>query len=428
MNTNIDMRTHLLPGVVLILFSAALLAGCSGGGDSGKHRRRARPAVPVAVQKVKPGKVTVYATYPGRVRGAREVKVLSRVEGVLLKRHYNEGEFVEKGELLLTIDPRTFKAVVQQRKAQLAKARAKLNQAQQAWQRVSNLYEVNAVSESKRDKALAQLKTARAAVQLAKANLKTAQIKLDYTTIEAPISGVTSLQEIDEGALVRPGMLLTTITQLDPVKVLFSVPAEDALMRKKALAAMVKEGKNVTREATLILPSGKVYPETGVVNFTQSTIDPSTGTVRLRAIFDNSEHRLVPGRFVRVRIRLETREHAIVIPNKALASGQETALVYIVTDDNKAKAVPVQLGPVVEGGRIIEKGLQPGDRVITIGLGRIRPGSSVKIVPATRLALGRHGGKHKPGGGKAAAAKKPQKSKQGHSGAHASKTTDKQAG
>src|SRR5699024_10840065 len=160
------------------------------------------------------------------------------------------------------------------------------------------LYEVNAISEAERDQALAELQTARAAVELAQANLEAAQIQLDYTTIEAPLSGVTSLQEIDEGALVTHGTLLTTVTQLDPVHVLFSVPAEDALMREKALAAMV-EGDGDTRDATLVLPTGKVYPQTGEVDFTQSTIDPSTGTVRLRAVFDNGEHRLVPGRFVR---------------------------------------------------------------------------------------------------------------------------------
>src|SRR5699024_11377615 len=141
------------------------------------------------------------------------------------------------------------------------------------------LYQNNAASKAERDKAKAGLETARAGVQLAEANLDSAQIDLDYTTVEAPLSGVTSLQEIDEGALVTHGTLLTTVTQLDPVHVLFSVPAEDALMREKALAAMV-EGDGATREATLVLPTGKEYQLAGVVDFTQSTIDPATGTVR----------------------------------------------------------------------------------------------------------------------------------------------------
>lgn len=374
-------------GIILSLSATFVLAGCGSGKQQAKANRSARPAVPVAVQKVKPGAVDVYASYPGRIRGARQVEVRARVEGVLLQRHYKEGAFVEKGQALLTIDPEPFKAVVKQRKAQVAQAEAELSQARQAWQRVSELYKVNATSEAERDKARAALQTAQAAVELAKANLETAQIELDYTTVEAPLSGVTSLQEIDEGALVTHGTLLTMVTQLDPVHVLFSVPAEDALMRQKALAAMGQE-EGDTRQATLVLPTGKIYPESGVVDFTQSTIDPGTGTVRLRAVFDNAKHHLVPGRFVRIRIRLETRENAIVVPAKAIADNQQSSMVYIVSDDNKAKAVPVELGPVVANGRIIEQGLSSGDRVITIGLGRVRPGASVTIKPADKLTLG----------------------------------------
>lgn len=394
MNSNACACKRMLsPGVLLLLITAVLLAGCDSSSQTGKKGRAAAPATPVAVQTVKPGAVDVYATYPGRIRGAREVKILSRVEGILLKRYYNEGEYVEKGELLVTIDPRPFEATVAQRKAELAKAQAKLNQAQQAWQRISKLYQANATSEAERDQARANLQTARAAVQLAEANLEAAQIKLDYTTVEAPLSGVTSLQEVDEGALVSPGTLLTTVTQLDPVHVLFSVPAEDALMRQKALAAMVDDDGNDdagsdTRKATLILPSGKQYPQTGKVDFTQSTIDPDTGTVRLRAIFDNSQHKLVPGRFVRIRIRLETRHNAVVIPEKSIVNNNQSSLVYVVTDDNKVEPVVVKLGPAVAGGRIIEQGLEAGDRVITIGMGSVRPGAKVKIEPASKLALG----------------------------------------
>src|SRR5699024_8031371 len=133
----------------------------------------------------------------------------------------------------------------------------------------------------------------------------------------------------------------------------------------------------------------QTYAQTGVVDFTQSTIDPDTGTVRLRAVFDNDKRRLVPGRFVRVRIRLETRDNAIVVPDDAVSDSGQTTMVYIVTDDDKAKPVPVQLGPPVEDGRIIDKGLQPGDRVITVGLGQVPPGSDGSVVPYSQLSMGR---------------------------------------
>lgn len=386
---NFARRRLVLAGVLLLVVAVPALVGCEGGEGAAKQKgRRSATPIPVAVKTVEPGKADVYAVYPGRVRGKREVEVRSRVEGILLKRHYNQGAFVKKGQLLFTINPEPFKATVKQRKAQLAEARANLNQAQQVWQRVSQLYEANAVSEAERDEAHAQLETAQAAVALAKANLEAAQIKLDYTTVEATLSGVTSLQEVDVGALVTQGTLLTTITQLDPVHVLFAVPAEDALMRKKALAAIGDQGgAAATRAVTLILPSGEVYDQTGYVDFTQSTIDPGTGTVRLRAVFDNADRKLVPGRFVRVRIRLETRDNAVVIPNKAITDSQLQTRVYVVTDDNKAKPVPVELGPMVAGGRIIEEGLEPGDRVIVIGLGQVRPGAAVAIKPREKLAL-----------------------------------------
>lgn len=395
---NFARRRLVLAGVLLLVAAAPVLVGCDGGEGAAKQKgRRSRPPVPVAIKTVKPGEVVIRATYPGRLRGAREVEVRARVEGILLRRHYNEGEFVAAGTLLFSIDPALYKASVQQRKAQLQQAQANLDQAREVWERVSGLYAANAVSEARRDEAFAKLQTAQAAVALAKANLEAAQIKLDYTTVEAPLSGVTSLEEVDVGSLVTRGTVLTTITQVDPIHVRFAVPAEDALMGEQPLAAVVRaDGRHASREVTLILPSGEVYDQTGFIDFAQSTIDPSTGTVRLRAVFDNADHELVPGRFVTVRMRLATRDNAIVIPNKALTDSQLQTRVYVVTEDNKAKPVPVELGPAVAGGRIIEQGLEPGDRVIVIGLGQVRPGATVAIKPREELALdgtpGREGG------------------------------------
>lgn len=388
MRSDSTARMRSFPArVCLCVFGAILLAGCGGEGDRAQAQQQAPAPVSVAVRTVQPAPVEVYATYPGRVRGAREVQVLARIEGILLERHYNEGQIVEQGQLLATIDPRPFLATVEQREAQLAGAEVELNQAQRVWQRVSRLYEVNAVSEAERDQALSALEAGRASVQLAEANLESARIDLSYTTVEAPLTGVTSLEDVDEGALVTQGTRLTTVTELDPVYVLFSLPAEDAMVRQQALTAMVEED-GVTRTATLILPSGAVFDGQGEVDFTQSTINPATGTVRLRAVFDNSENNLVPGRFVRVRIRLETRENAIVVPNKAISDNQQLTQVYVVADDNTAAAVRVVLGPTVAQGRIIEDGLEPGDRVITIGLGQVSAGAPVEIKPAESLALG----------------------------------------
>jgi membrane fusion protein (multidrug efflux system) len=310
------------------------------------------------------------------------VEVRARVEGILEKRFFNEGEIVNKGDMLFTIDPRPFQAVVNQRKAELASAQASLNQAQRNWGRVRRLYDVDAVSEAERDDSLSQLETSRASVQQAQANLDAAQIDLGYTKVKAPLTGVTSLRDVDEGALVSNGTQLTTITQLDPVQVLFALPEDDAIARNKALAAMgAQRTSDRTREATIILPGGDEFPAKGVVDFTQSTINPETGTVQLRAVVENANNALMPGRYVRARIRLDTRHNAVVVPNVAISDGEQQTQVYVVGEDGKAKAMEVELGPDVEDGRLVESGLSGGEQVIVSGLGQLQPGAAVKVKP-----------------------------------------------
>ncbi|WP_293626022.1 efflux RND transporter periplasmic adaptor subunit [Salinisphaera sp.] len=372
-----------------VLVFTCVLAACgggdgAGGGEGGGQQagQQQQPPVPVDVKTVIPHTVDIMSEYPGRVRGRRTVEVRARVEGILEKRFYNEGEIVEQGDMLFTIDPRPFQAVVNQRKAELSSAKATLNQAQRNWARVRRLYEVDAVSEAERDDSLSQLETARASVEQAQANLDAAQIDLGYTTVEAPLTGVTSLRDVDEGALVSSGTQLTTITQLDPVQVLFALPEDDAIARNKALAAMGARSTNErTREATIILPDGDEFPAKGVVDFTQSTINPETGTVQLRAVVENANNALMPGRYVRARIRLDTRHNAVVVPNVAVSDGEQQTQVYVVGDDGKAKAVKVQLGPDVENGRLVESGLSGGEQVIVSGLGQLKPGAAVKVKP-----------------------------------------------
>ncbi|MES1949927.1 RND family efflux transporter MFP subunit [Salinisphaera sp. S4-8] len=365
----------------LVVF-AFVLSACNGEGGGGGPQagQQQQPPIPVDVHTVIPHSVDIMSEYPGRARGRRTVEVRARVEGILEKRFYNEGEIVEKGDMLFTIDARPFQAVVNQRKAELSSAKATLNQAQRNWARVRRLYEVDAVSEAERDDSLSQLETAQASVQQAQANLEAAQIDLGYTKVRAPLTGVTSLRDVDEGALVSNGTQLTTITQLDPVQVLFALPEDDAIARNKALAAMgAQRTSERTREATIILPSGDEFPAKGVVDFTQSTINPETGTVQLRAVVENTNNGLMPGRYVRARIRLDTRHNAVVVPNVAVSDGEQQTQVFIVGDDGKAKAVKVKLGPSVEEGRLVESGLSGGEQVIVSGLGQLKPGAAVKV-------------------------------------------------
>ncbi|HET7314918.1 efflux RND transporter periplasmic adaptor subunit [Salinisphaera sp.] len=369
---------------VLTLFVAGVtLAGCGSGGQ--KQGQAKTPATSVHTVTVKPHTVPVYSEYPGRVNGKQTAQVIGRVTGILESKNYNEGSLVHKGDLLFKIDPRPYQATVDQREAQLASAKAALANSSRVWERTRKLYQANAVSEAERDQALSNYESDKAAVQQAKANLESARIDLDYTTVEAPLTGVTSLRDVDLGALVTANQTkLTTITQLDPVYVLFALPEDDAFARQKALREMgQKTTDSATRQATIILNNGKVFPYKGKVDFTQSTIDPNTGTVQLRAIVKNPNNRLMPGRYVRVRVRIQTLHDAITVPAQAISTGQRTQV--FVVKNGKAETRAVTLGPLTESGRVIQKGLSPGARVITTGLGTLSAGAPVKVLPGSGL-------------------------------------------
>ena len=375
----------------LVVFSlTATLAACSGGeessgggaGKSGPSQKQ--PATKVSAVTVQPKAVQVYGEYPGRVEGKQTARIIGRVNGVLLAKNYQEGSIVHQGDLLFTIDPKPYRATVNQRKAALASAKASLANSRRIYNRTKRLYEANAVSEAERDQALANFNSDQAAVQQAQANLESAQIDLGYTHVEAPITGVTSLRDIDLGSLVTANQTqLTTITQLDPVYVLFALPEDDAFARRKALAEMGKQTSDAsTREATIITGTGEVFPYKGQVDFTQSTIDPDTGTVQLRAVVKNPENALMPGRYVRARIRIQTIEDALVIPNEAVSDSGQRVNVFVIGPDGKAKTQAVTLGPDTDSGRVITEGLEAGDQIITSGLGTLQPGMPVEVKPA----------------------------------------------
>jgi len=363
----------------LVLTLSAALAAC-GSSDGGEKSKQEAPPSQVKVKSVQPHDVQVFAEYPGRVEGKRTVQVIGRVNGILEKKSYTEGSIVKKGQLLYTIDPRPFQATVDQRKAALASARAAAANSTRIYNRTKRLYQANAVSEAERDQALATYESDQASVQQAKANLESAQIDLGYTKVSSPLTGVTSLREVDEGALIQANQtMLTSITQLDPVYVLFALPEDDALVRRKALEEMGgKTTDKTTSAATIILSDGTEFPNKAVVDFTQSTINPQTGTVQIRAIVKNTDNALMPGRYVRARVKLQDRD-AITVPSKSLSDDGQRTTVFVIKN-GKAEQAPVELGPNVDDGVVITKGLKAGDKVVVSGLGTLKGGASVKIV------------------------------------------------
>lgn len=376
------LRTLIAMATTLVVTAC----GSSGAGDGSQGQQKA-PPTPVHTVKATPRTVPVYSEYPGRVRGKQTAQVIGRVTGVLESKNYEEGSIVHKGDLLFKIDPKPYQATVNQRKGELASAKAALANSTRIWERTRKLYKANAVSQAERDQALSDYQADKAAVQQAKANLESAQIDLNYTSVEAPLTGVTSLRDVDLGSLVTANQTqLTTITQLDPVYVLFAIPEDDAFARQKALKEMGQQTtSSATRDATIILNDGQKFPHKGQVDFTQSTIDPDTGTVQLRAIVDNPDNELMPGRYVRARIRVRTLHDAITVPDQAIASGGQRTQVYVVKN-GKAQSVAVELGPQTDQGQVINKGLSAGDQVITTGLGTLKAGAPVKVQSGSGVA------------------------------------------
>lgn len=370
----------------MALVLASALTGC---GDDKSAQAQTLPPVPVVVATVTPADVPLTTEVVGETAGFREIDVRSRVGGILLKRTYVEGQPVTEGQELFLIDPAPYQAALEQAQGSLAQEQARLNKARADKDRTIPLYRRQVVSRKDYDDTIANYEATLASLQAAQAKVKEAALNLGYTRVTAPIDGMASKSSQSEGSLITTSGdsgLLTTITQFDPLYVNFSYSEQDRLNFENAVKQGLIEAKSSTDWRTHIqLADGSTYPEAGRLNFSDSRVDPATGTIRARAIFDNKEGALLPGQFVRLTIDLGTRKGAIVVPPRAIVQSQADRLVMVVDADNKVSPRPVKLGPAISSGIIIDSGLQAGDRYIVEGLMKARPGAVVKPVTADEM-------------------------------------------
>ncbi|MGF1448611.1 MAG: efflux RND transporter periplasmic adaptor subunit [Opitutales bacterium] len=326
---------------------------------------------------------TEWDHYSGRFEAVDHVEVRARVSGHLVGIHFTDGEMVEAGEVLFTIDPRPFEAQVAIAKANLASAQAELARAESELERGKRTVASNAISRSLFDTMVAEQASAVVAVQAAQAQLKLAELDLEFTQIRAPVSGRVDRHHIDVGNLVEANdSRLTSIVSMDPIYVTFDVN-QNAYLR---YARGHMDGTRISsREAAnpvrIALGDEAEFSFEGRMEYVANQVHRGTGTIRARAVVDNPDHFLTPGLFARVQLLAREEAPTVLVPDEVISTRQSERIVFVMDSNNTVQTRRVELGPLVDGQRVVRSGLVPEDRVIAGNVGRLRVGQTVAALP-----------------------------------------------
>jgi membrane fusion protein, multidrug efflux system len=333
--------------------------------------------------------VPVYLELVGQAEGYQDVDIRARVEGFLETVNFQEGTFVKQGDLLYTIDRKPLEAIVAQGTADQATAQARLAKANNDVNRFKPLVAKQAVSKQELDNALAEQEASTSQVAAAKAAVEKATLDLGYTRVVSPISGLIGTTQVKPGNLVGRGesTLLTTISQIDPILFKVGVTEADYLRVMRQVQTAGKTGGS--REGIeLTLADGSQYPQTGKINTIERAVDPSTGTLGMELVFPNPQQVLRPGQYGRVRILLDTRRGALLVPQRAVQELQSIYTVAIVDSSNKVAFRTVKVGQKVDSLWVVEDGLKAGEQIVVEGLQRIQDGMTVSAKPAPASPAG----------------------------------------
>lgn len=369
-------RFSLLP---IFIMSATLLSAC----DEQNTQQGHIPEPQVTVHIVKTAPLAVTTELPGRTSAFRVAQVRPQVSGIILQRHFTEGSDVEAGQSLYQIDPATYQADYDSAKAELGKSEAAAQIAHLTVKRYVPLVGTKYISQQEYDQAIADARQADAVVVAAKASVESARINLAYTKVTSPIGGRIGKSNVTEGALVTNGQTteLATVQQLDPIYVDVTQSSSDFMRLKQSVEQGNLQKENTASNVELLMENGQPYPLKGTLQFSDVTVDESTGSITLRAVFPNPQHTLLPGMFVRARVDEGTQPNAMLVPQQGVTrTPRGDATVMVVNTDNTVETRNVVAAQAIGNQWLISDGLKAGEKVIVSGLQKVHPGAKVTTV------------------------------------------------
>jgi RND family efflux transporter MFP subunit len=368
----------------LLSGSLLIFAGCSGGKAASPA-----PLPTVEVATVIQRDTPIYSDWVATLDGYVNAEIQPRVAGYIVKQNYLEGAVVRKGDVLFEIDPRPLKAALDQAKAQLAQAEAQLGKASLDVERDTPLAEARAIARSQLDTEIQAKLGAEASVLAAKANVEQAELNLEFTKVTSLVSGIAGVARVQIGNLVGPSSILTSVSQVDPIKAYFTVSEQvftDFHRRFPTEQSVTEERKRIPLQLTL--SDGHIYEHAGTISFADREVNPATGAIRIAAVFPNPNNLLRPGGFGRVRLPAQTATGALLIPQRAVTELQGSYQVAVVSPDNKVSIRPVTVGDRVGNLWIVTEGVKAGERVIVEGLLKVREGAVVEVVAGESSKVG----------------------------------------
>ncbi len=376
MNRNVQFsrKKSLLATVGLLILFLSLSACTNTQANPGM------PAPTVEVADVVKRDVPIYSEWVATLDGYVNAQIQPRVAGYVIRQDYKEGSVVQKGQVLFEIDPRPFQAALDLAKAQLAQAEAQLGKATQDVERDKPLAKERAIAQSQLDTEIQAQLGAKASVEAAKAQVEQAELNVEFTKVTSLVSGIAGIAQVQIGNLVGPNSVLTSVSQVDPIKAYFTASEQEFLdyMRRYPTQTSRDEERKVA-QLELILGDGTIFPQRGTISFADRSVNPGTGAIRVAGVFANPGNFLRPGQYGKVRTSTQSRRGALLVPQRAVTEIQGSYQIAVVGPDNKVSLRAVSVGERVGTWWIIDGNVQPGDHVVVEGVQKVRDGALVNI-------------------------------------------------